>query len=787
MGKKSKRIVLSIIIIFFLSLVSFAKGKTQHCSAKPIVKVKKITKSNLKKYKKFQGDFVFETANIISPVSGIITDIKISEGDIVSKGTILIVIDDNLSDKIKKVQAEIDKWKKILKKRQSWKERSERAETQAENKIKEQTALLKKIKNEAKKYSIKTTVNGKISSLKVNIGDPVEEGMIVADIINKKNMFSTIDIDKQSRKLFKDRKTIKIKDIDTGNTYDVSIKSISDDSVILYLNNEDFQIDKPFKFSFSILEKEYKGYIIISKDNIKEDLKGQYIFTIKGKKGFLGIVRKMIAKKTYIKVIDFYNDKYVLDKSSNVKENDYLIVAEINKQHKEIPINKSVCVRNGIVVKILQKNIKVKSQTITTKKVKKHKKRETKKPEKIKRLIKIKKPEVRKKIEAKEEKNNKPNKVAKKEVEKKKIIKKEFSFLTFVKKNKTLLRYSTLKSGYITYNKFKISLAGENLNIMSLISETLKYKYSFFQVEKKKNKMIYSAVFYKLKPLGEKIKPEFIKKEKKRTEKAKYDYAIRLSFGSYFTKSKEIDEITQFLTTKNISPAIKSNIFLLKPAIEFIYNLDRKKALILEFDYLLRKHDLTGKYSDSISNGSKSNYDYNPYDFNEKYLVIKGKFSFLVWENREKMNFRLNSGIGIYFGSITKTKTLNYSLTQNSQNIYSFNYNEDLNAKATGFLGFLGGELNFRLSEKIDFSASIGFDYFLKSNWSGTYTYNLPKDSTVDGDLYLVEYNKEKYLWILNEDKYNDLNKNKDYTLTKPVFSTGKINPRFSFGLIFKF
>jgi biotin carboxyl carrier protein len=787
MVKENKRIILFIIIIFFLSLLSFANVKKRHCSMKPIVKVKKAQKSSLKKYREFQGEFVFEIVHISSPVSGIVSDIKVSEGDVTSKGTVLIVIDNNLSDKIKEIEAEITKWKRILQKRKLWKERNPNAEAQAEKKIKENTDLLEKIKKDIENYSIKTPFTGKVQSIKVNIGDNVEKGAIVADIINKSNMYSTIQIDEKERKLLEGKTNIKIREKETDNIYDVVIKTITDDSVVLYLYNKNFIINKPFPFSFKIFEKEYNNSIIIPENIIKEDSKGKYLYTLKEKKGFLGIVKKMVATKTYIKEIDYYDKKYVLDKASNIQENDYLIISELDFKNEEIPISKSVCIRNGILVKILQKNIKVKAQTKKKKRPVKVKKKEKKviKEMKVEKKIEEKKIE-KKKIEEKPIKKEKEKKKIKKK-EKKVIKKEEFKFLKFIKNNKTLLGYDTLHSGYITYNRLKISVLGKNLNIMKLITETLKYRYKFFQVEKKKGKIIFSSVFYKIKPPEEKIKPEFIKKEKIKIGKAKYDYAMKLSFGSYFTKAKEIDEISQFLTTKGVSPEVKSNIFLLKPSVEFIYNLNKKKSLSLEVGYLLRKHNLSGTYSVAASSDRKSNYDFNPYDFNEKYITIKGKFSLLVWENGEKMNFKLNGGIGMYFGSIKKTKTLNYSLTQNSNKIYSFNYNEDLNAKATGFLGFFGGEMSFRLNDKIDFSTSAGFDYFLKSNWKGTYTYNLPNNTTVDGDLYFIEYNKEKYLWVLNDKKYDELSNNKDYTLTKPVFSTGKINPRFSFGFIFKF
>ncbi len=567
MKQKKKKILVSIVIIFLLLSVSYSATKRQKCDKTLLVKVEKVKKSSVKKYKKYKGEFVFETVAVNSPVEGVITDIKVSEGDFVSKGAVLIVVNDNLSEKIKNIQAEIDKWKRILKKRKMWKVRSQRAEAQAEKKIKDATALLEKTKAEAEKYSIKASVNGKIKTIKVNVGDSIKIGDSVVDMVSKENLFSELRIDESNKQMFEENKIIKVKNIKTGEFYDVKIKTVLNDSVILWLENGNNQVNEPFDYCFKMFEKEYKDYLILPENIVKEDNKGKFVYVLREKKTLLGIVKKLLAKKQYIKVLDKVGEKYILDKVSGINTNDYIIISGV-MAGKTVPAAKCSCLRNGILVKLLQKGekIKIKKQ----KKVKA--KRVVKKVKPIKKGKEVKPVREEKKIKPikKEEKKIKQTKLEKEKTEKKEIkkapshkiikkkVEKENPFLTYVKNNKLLINYDKIKTYHNYPNEFVVRVLGKNLDTDRLIKYINTINYKRFCISKSKDYQVFSAYFIEKAKKGKRVK-EF--KEEKATKRKAILGKIKLSIGlvaSYFHISDK-DFATLYKSSK-IVPGIELDI-----------------------------------------------------------------------------------------------------------------------------------------------------------------------------------------------------------------------------------
>ena len=403
--KKIGVLTLMLLVIFSFSFAQNSKGNVR-CPKKLLVKVDKIKKGNITKYKKFTGSFDFERVSIVSPVSGTVTEVKASENNVVSKDMIVLILNNGLSDEIDKLDKNIKKWKRILNRRKHWKVRSPRAEAQAERNIKKYTNLLELKKQEAEKYKIKTPVGGEIEKLYVKVGDTVNEGETIGRIVIKKHMFSSINISEKDKSLFSGKEEIEIVSIEDKKKLNVKIKDISGEKIVLFFNNESLTIDSPFDFCFKLKEKEYKNVVILPESFVKKSANKYFVFLLGEKQTFLGLIKKKVAIKYNILVDDFIDGKYVINPKSKFSEQDLLITKVIISPMKEVSPSHCMCLKDGVEVKLSKKIGKVSLR-------KAEKKKEIKKEKEKKEIVKKKKEE---KV-VKKEKSVKEKKI----VEKKKI------------------------------------------------------------------------------------------------------------------------------------------------------------------------------------------------------------------------------------------------------------------------------------------------------------------------------------------------------------------------------
>jgi len=672
--KTKKLIIKFTVFILVFSGMLFAKTNKE-CRKVPVVMIEKMVGEDFKIFKDFRGTTEAKTKEILSPLPGKVTELKISEGDLITKGWIIAIINDALSEEIEEIKTNLEKWEQILWNREHWKVRSEAAEAQAKRKIKEFKEQLEEKKKEAEKYKVKSTISGVVDKIMVEEGKEVEENSILAKIINKEILFAEIKISSQEKALFSQGDSIKATANVNGNedTVTADVIKVNDNKAVLKLDNRDRRIKESSEIHFKLLFKEYNNAVFLSPSlMLSDETEGKFfVYTP------VYFEDRIEAKKTYITVGQKRKGKYFVKKG--LKPGDGVIKTELE------------CLEDGKIIKILYRSAETGRYMLKEK----GEKIEISEVEKVKKPVKEKKKEVR---EKKKKKVEKPEKKVKKKEEKEKI-----------------------------------------------------------------------------------------KEEKEIKEKPENKFAIKIFQGLSLAKSKEISEINTFLASRNISPESTEKKVFFPTGIGFSYIINDKLSVGITGSYLFRKHDFSGSYSQQINSGTDLEYEYDTFNINEKYILIKTKLNYLIWSNNKNLDLELGAGFGMYFGSFDKDQSLSLSISQDSTSMTFKDYEETSKANSSGFLLSLNGNLNYNVSSHFSFFVSLGTDYLLSSKWKGDSSYKLPEQRTVSGELYYVDYNEEKYLWILDPEQFEELNSDENYTLEKPDFISGSPYLRFNLGITYKF
>ena len=772
--KLKRKIFIITTLYTFLFSSFFLIAKEKKCKKVEVVRAVVAKGQKVEKRLNFSSKLFAKPEVIITSVKGNVTEIKVKEGDLISKGVEILVINDALSNEIKKLEAKVKEWKKKLWQREHWKVRSQQAEDNARKNIKKYQKLMEEKIKEAENYIIKSPYSGIISKLFVKVGDSVNKGTEIAEVKNFKKLFFNIEVDSQNIKLFSEGESFDV--FIEGKEEKAIVDKIDGNEVTFFIDNESLKLKAGQVVEFSVVSMKRENAIVLSKSDLRNEEGRFFVYTPEFYK------KKIIAKKAFLELEKYKNETFIV--KNGLKAGDFIITTggDCLFPGKKIKLLVYDREKGRFILLAKAKDLKFLSNAKVEKIVeKKAEKKETKKKKEIEKKEKTEKLQEEKKVVKKETKKEIERKVEEKKGKRSEQKEKECELLKTFELNKTLFGFEKLKKGFISSDRFKIILSGKELNIPQIVKETIKYNYEYFSFEKKKNVVVYSVVLYK-----KRARKVPISKKLAKQEKIKKRFGAKLLFGSFISKSNEIDFVSQSLMDKNISPSPTISNLLMFPGIGISYNFDRTKSVNLEFNISKRSHNLAGIYSEKVSDVFTSEYNLSLFDIKENYKFLRAKFNYVLWEN-SIVRFSANIGGGLYFGKISKEKNLKYSLKKENDTMYSYDYSETLDASTTGFMFSFGLKFGFDILDNLEVFTTMGIDYLLKSDWSGTYSYNLPKETTMEGNLYLVEYKDLKYLWVLDNDTYEALSKDSNYTVSSPNFISGRGNFRLMLGVQYKF
>jgi membrane fusion protein (multidrug efflux system) len=342
--RKFAGVMVILLLMMMISVNGFGAGQESEevkCPRKVKVLAKEIKGTDFSEYSHFSAEFKPESIEAKAVVSGKITDLKVSEGDLVSQDWVIAVIDNALADQIKIQEDEVNKWQRILKARQNWKERSERAEVQAQRMIEEASARLEELKANAEDRMIKSPVSGQIRSLNVEKDAEVGEGAVVAVVVNDKKMLAVVAVGPEDRALFSEGQQIPLEP--DGDIYAVVV-DVGEGDVTLAIDNSAKKLEGTAALTFKRLKKEYQDVVVLPKGKILQDEGGSFVYTVADK----------IAKKSYLKVGPVEDDKALILEGLQV--GDYLICAEILSPKEGTLREEFACIEDGVKVAVMEKD-----------------------------------------------------------------------------------------------------------------------------------------------------------------------------------------------------------------------------------------------------------------------------------------------------------------------------------------------------------------------------------------------------------------------------------------------
>jgi membrane fusion protein, multidrug efflux system len=257
------------------------------CPKKVAVVLETVKKAVFLEYQ-FSGQGQAEIIAVKSPVSGLLSEIKVSEGSLVDAGQDLVVLNAGLSEEIKKLTAETVKTKKILTARQNWKVKNEKAvQTAAKdyqkalNQLNEKKALANQI--------VKAPLAG-IVHLLMAVGSETAAEATLLEISNPKQMLFRISLTDADKGL------LTVGDKFTGTTdgfsgeVEAEVIAVSESRATFKVNNNENQVKEGVTFTFKKLQAEHADAIVIPTSAIQHDSLGDFVYVAEKKK----------AKKLYV-------------------------------------------------------------------------------------------------------------------------------------------------------------------------------------------------------------------------------------------------------------------------------------------------------------------------------------------------------------------------------------------------------------------------------------------------------------------------------------------------------
>jgi len=277
---KRKRAVLAVVV--FLGGISvFSSGvpgfpSDADCPSRVNVLVEPVELRVFREIQSFSATFVPESVPVITGQAGLVTDMKVSDGDRVSRGFILIMLNEGMEDEAADIRGELEKWKKTLWKQEHWKERNPAAEERSRRRIEELETQLKDFVPQLSKGHVTAPMAG-IVELAVVPGTEVEEGDVVAKITNHRRKYARLDLPESDRTPFTPGRTI-----DLGAGYQAVVAENGDKGVVLMVEDPADRLGDDLK-RFDLIRREENDAVVLPSGGILRDEMGPYVFVAEGR------------------------------------------------------------------------------------------------------------------------------------------------------------------------------------------------------------------------------------------------------------------------------------------------------------------------------------------------------------------------------------------------------------------------------------------------------------------------------------------------------------------------
>jgi RND family efflux transporter MFP subunit len=302
-----------------------------------LVGIQKIKSEKFVHYLDITGNVETHLQAYISPeINGLIKKIDVSEGEYVTKGQVLAVIDTEIiRNSIDEVKTQLELAKTMYQKQKElWDQNigSEIQYLQSKNRKESLESKLKTLNSQMEKATITAPFDAYVENVFQKTGEFGSPGRQIFFLVNLKNLKVTADISEKY-----------IPFLHIGDSVDISfptfpnIKLREPISVIgavinpnnrtikvqIQIHNEDYTLKPNIIASLSLSDESVDSAIVIPAIVVKNDANGNnYVYVVDNSNG------KLISKKRYIKVGNSYGNKTMVTDGLSIE--DKLIVDGYN-------------------------------------------------------------------------------------------------------------------------------------------------------------------------------------------------------------------------------------------------------------------------------------------------------------------------------------------------------------------------------------------------------------------------------------------------------------------------
>jgi RND family efflux transporter MFP subunit len=322
--------------------------KAEKCPGRVKVLAEKINPQMFNEYARFSGQASTATAAVKSPGAGIVSEVKVAQGAAVEKNQELAVINKNLPDDLKKLQAEAARRKQILETRKKWKVKNEKAIQSAEAGYREALATVEKRKSFSL-LTIAAPIAGTVKSLNAASGKEISEGAVLFEIENSAVMTATLAVPPNQLGLFTKGENVAVNFKDIAGEVPGVVADVSETGAVLVFDNAAGRITPATEFTLSKLRKEYENAVVVAADKIQKDDIGSFVYVVDVKE----------ARKVYVT-------------PGPIEGNRALILSGLSPD-QEIILSGFDCLRDGKKIKLMNapKEEEVVLKPVKTEKVEK--------------------------------------------------------------------------------------------------------------------------------------------------------------------------------------------------------------------------------------------------------------------------------------------------------------------------------------------------------------------------------------------------------------------------------
>jgi membrane fusion protein (multidrug efflux system) len=292
--KRISCLTLCVLLMLTLGFSLFARdggeeAKKAKCPRKVAVMAETVKPELFREYQYFSALALPDVIEMKSPVAGVVSEVKVSEGSLVEAEQELVILNSGMTEEIKKLEAAVAKKKKILKDRQNWKVKSAKAVQAAEKDLADAVALLEKKSAQAFQV-VKASGPGIVFSLKANAGDEIAADAALLEIVDPHFMSVTIPLAAADGTFFQAGEKISGKSPGVDGDIAAEVIAIDEARLVLRVDNPKQQIEKGSVFTIRKLKMEHENALAVPSAALTKDSLGNYVYVIEKKK----------AKKTYV-------------------------------------------------------------------------------------------------------------------------------------------------------------------------------------------------------------------------------------------------------------------------------------------------------------------------------------------------------------------------------------------------------------------------------------------------------------------------------------------------------